>query len=75
MHHNKLEKECLLEKNYIIGLISSFEKVINVLKNENGINLEEYDEYKNLLEQKEKTEKIIADKDLFNSIYSNKVNA
>ena len=52
-----------------------FEKVINVLKNENGINLEEYDEYKNLLEQKEKTEKIIADKDLFNSIYSNKVNA
>ena len=26
------------------------------------------------MEQKEKTEKIIADKDLFNSIYSNKVN-
>ena len=45
-----------------------------VLKNENGINLEEYDEYKNLLEQKEKTEKIISDKDLFDSIYSNKVN-
>ena len=74
MHHNKLEKECLLEKNHIIGLISSFEKVINVLKKEKGINLEEYNEYKALVEQKEKTEKIISDKDLFDSIYSNKVN-
>jgi len=74
MHHNKLEKECLLEKNHIIGLISSFEKVINILKNEKEINLEEYNEYKELLEQKEKTEKIISDKDLFDSIYSNKSN-
>jgi len=74
MHHNKLEKECLLEKNHIIELIGRFEKVVNILKNENGINLEEYNEYKELVEQKEKTEKIISDKDLFDSIYSNKVN-
>ena len=74
MHHNKLEKECRLEKNYIIRLISSYEKVINEIKKENGINLEELNEYKELIEQKEKTEKITADKDLFDSIYSNKVN-
>jgi hypothetical protein len=36
--------------------------------------LEEYNEYKALVEQKEKTEKIISDKDLFDSIYSNKSN-
>ena len=35
---------------------------------------EEMNEYQELLEQKEKTEKIISDKDLFNSIFSNKVN-
>ena len=74
MHHNKLEKECRLEKNNILRLISKYEKTINELKNENGINLEEYNEYNELLQQKEQTEKIIADKDLFDSIFSNKVN-
>jgi hypothetical protein len=74
MHHNKLEKECRLEKNFIIKLISKYEKTINEIKNEKGINLEEYEEYKELLEQKEQTENIIADKDLFDSIFSNKVN-
>jgi len=74
MHHNKLEKECRLEKNYIIRLISSYEKAINEIKKENNINLDELNEYKELIEQKEKTEKITADKDLFDSIYSNKVN-
>ena len=74
MHHNKLEKECRLEKNFIIKLISKYEKTINEIKNEKGINLEEYNEYKALVEQKEKTEKIISDKDLFDSIFSNKVN-
>ena len=44
------------------------------LKNENEINLEEFNEYKELLEQKEQTGKIIADRDLFDSIFSNKVN-
>ena len=74
MHHNKLEKECRLEKNNILRLISKYEKTINELKNENEINLEEYNEYKELLEQKEQTGKIIADRDLFDSIFSNKVN-
>ncbi len=72
MHHNKLEKECRLEKNYIIRLISSYEKVINEFLNNIGINLEELNEYQELILQKEKTEKIIYDKDLFDSIYSNK---
>ena len=71
---NKLEKECRLEKNNILRLISKYEKTINELKNENEINLEEYNEYKELLEQKEQTGKIIADRDLFDSIFSNKVN-
>ena len=72
MHHNKLEKECRSEKNNIIRLISSYEKVINEFLNNIGINLEELNEYQELILQKEKTEKIIADKDLFDSIYSNK---
>ena len=75
MHHNKLEKECRLEKNYIIRLINNYQKAIDVLKKEqNIISLDEYDEYKELLEQKNKTEKITTDKDLFDSIFSNKVN-
>ena len=75
MHHNKLEKECRLEKNYIIRLINNYQKAIDVLKKEQDIiSLDEYDEYKELLEQKNKTEKITTDKDLFDSIFSNKVN-
>ena len=75
MHHNKLEKECRLEKNYIIRLINNYQKAIDVLKKEQDIiSLDEYDEYKDLLEQKNKTEKITTDKDLFDSIFSNKVN-
>ena len=75
MHHNKLEKECRLEKNYIIRLINNYQKAINILRtNENVISLEEYDEYKELLEQKIKTEQMTTDKDLFDSIFSNKVN-
>ena len=75
MHHNKLEKECRLEKNYIIRLINNYQKAIDVLKKEqNIISLDEYDEYKELLEQKNKTEKITTDKDLFDSIFSNNIN-
>jgi len=75
MHHNKLEKECRLEKNYIIRLINNYQKAINVLKKEQDIiSLDDYDEYKELLEQKNKTEKITTDKELFDSIFSNKVN-
>ena len=76
MHHNKLEKECRSEKNYIIRLINTYEKAINSFKDEknNGLSLNEYDEFKELEKQKNKTEQIINDKDLFDSIFSNKVN-
>ena len=75
MHHNKLEKECRSEKNYIIRLINTYENAINIFKKEsNGLSLNEYDEFKELEKQKSKTEKIINDKDLFDSIFSNKVN-
>ena len=75
MHHNKLEKECRLEKNYLIRLINNYQMAINKLKNDNeSISLDEYDEYKVLLKQKNKAEKITTDKNLFDSIFSNKVN-
>ena len=74
MHHNKLEKECRLEKNYILRLINNYQKAINILRaNEKIISLEEYDEYKELLDQKIRTEQMTTDKDLFDSIFSNKV--
>ena len=75
MHHNKLEKECRLEKNYIIRLINNYQRTINMITNDGkGINLEEYDEYNELLKQKNKAEKIAKDKELFDSIFSNKIN-
>jgi len=74
MHHNKLEKECTQEKNYIIRLINKYENLLNVIKLEKCNNFEEYDEYKELIEQKNKIENIISDKDLFDSIFSNRVN-
>ena len=74
MHNNKLEKECRLKKNYIIRLINTYQKAINILRaSENIKSLEEYDEYIELLEQKIKTEQMTTDKDLFDSIFSNKV--
>ena len=75
MHHNKLEKECRLEKNYIIRLINNYQKAINILKkSEHIISLDEYKEYEELLKQRKMTEKMATDKDLFDSIFSNKVN-
>ena len=75
MHHNKLEKECRLEKNYLIRLINNYQNAINKMKKDDDtISLNEYDEYKRLLNQKNKVEKITTDKDLFDSIFSNKVN-
>ena len=63
-----------LEKNYILRLINNYQKAINILRaNENIISLEEYDEYKELLDQKIRTEQMTTDKDLFDSIFSNKV--
>ena len=59
MQHNKLEKECRLEKNYIIRLINNYQKAINILRtNKKIISLVEYDEYKQLLDQKIKTEQM-----------------
>ena len=71
MHHNKLEKTCRSEKNYIIKLIYNYDKAINSFKNQNDdFNLEEYDEYKEVKIQKDKVEKITADKDFFDSLFS-----
>ena len=62
------------KKQKIIRLINNYQKAINILRtNENIISLEEYDEYKELLEQKIRTEQMTTDKDLFDSIFSNKI--
>ena len=75
MHHNKLEKECRLEKNYLISLINNYQNAINkIKKDDESISLNEYDEYNQLLKQKNKVEKITTDKDLFDSLFSNKFN-
>jgi uncharacterized Zn-finger protein len=75
MHHDKLEKSCRNEKNYIIKLIYNYEKAINYLKNQNDdLSLEEYDEYKEVKTQKNKVEKITADKDFFDSLFSANIN-
>ena len=75
MHHNKLEKTCRNEKNNIIKLIYSYEKAINYFKNQNDdLSLEEYDEYKEVKIQKDKVEKITADKDFFDSLFSTNIN-
>ena len=71
MHHNKLEKECRLEKYNLVKLINGFEISIKNLQKENeGICLDEYDEFKKLMIQKQKTEKLISDKELFESVFS-----
>jgi hypothetical protein len=75
MHHNKLEKECRSEKNYIIKLIHTYQTALNLLKKEvEGLALDEYEEYEQILDQKNKTEKQISDKDLFQSLFSIKNN-
>lgn len=75
MHHNKLEKECRNEKNFLLRLISSYDGVIKkILENEKKLDdlLGDYEEFTELQKQKEKTEKVISDKDLFDSTFSGK---
>ena len=74
MHHNKLEKECRAEKNYIIRLVNKFENSIRDLQKNECISLDEIEEYKNVQLQRKKTEKVISDKDLFESVFSVKNN-
>ena len=74
MHHNKLEKECRAEKNYIIRLVNKFENSIRDLQKNECISLDEMEEYKNVQLQRKKTEKVISDKDLFESVFSVKNN-
>ena len=74
MHHNKLEKECRAEKNYIIRLVNKFENSIRDLQKNECISLDEMEEYKNVQLQRKKTEKVVSDKDLFESVFSVKNN-
>ena len=75
MHHNKLEKECRAEKNYLIRLINKFETSLKDLKkSDKSISLDEMEEFQNVQIQRKKTEKVISDKDLFESVFSVKNN-
>ena len=72
MHHDKLEEECRSEKNYIMNLLSDFQKNINLLVkdyyNENEINLL----FKKINVQKLKTENFIIDFDQYGAIIGDK---
>ena len=68
MHHNRLEKECLIEKSNLMRLISVFSRSINELLKLNG-NSDEINEFieeikmqKNIIKEK------ALDKDLVNSM-------
>ena len=68
MHHNRLEKECLIEKSNLMRLISVFSRSINELlklnDNSDEINefIEEIKMQKNIIKEK------ALDKDLVNSM-------
>lgn len=71
MHHNRLEKECLGEKNNLISLINIFNKGINELINDNNIkNNMELNKFINEINiQKNIVKEKAIDKDLINSIF------
>ena len=72
MHHDKLEEECRSEKNYIMNLLSDFQKSVGYLVkdyyNENEIN----SLFKNINMQKMKIENFIMDIDQYDAIIGNK---
>ena len=72
MHHDKLEEECRSEKNYIMNLLSDFQKSMNSLikdyYKENEIN----SLFKNINIQKMKIENFIMDIDQYDAIIGNK---
>lgn len=70
MHHNKLENECVHEKNILIKLICEFQNSINCFVNKD---LSNFEEFKNLEICKKNIENFVMEKDLFNSIFNNKV--
>ena len=75
MHHDKLEEECRSEKNFLMNLLSDFQKSMNILindyYNENEIN----SLFKNINLQKMKIENFIMDKNQYDAIIGNKKNS
>lgn len=80
MHHDRLEKECKLEKNNLMRLIASYDQTIEQLINninkysdEEPINYGELKEKIDLEKQKVKTKKNIIDKESFYSIFNREI--
>ena len=76
MHHNKLEPECRKERNLILRLITNYCKaIIEIIKEHNEKEyLSKLKEYNEVEKQKIKVKNISLDKEVFDSLFSNKNN-
>ena len=76
MHHNKLEPECRKERNLILRLITNYCKaIIEIIKKYNEKEyLSKLKEYNEVEKQKIKVKEISLDKEVFDSLFSNKNN-
>ena len=71
MHHNKLESECIREKNLILRLISNYSKaIIEIMKKDNEkVNLSKLKEYNEVEKQIIKVKNISLDKEVYDSLF------
>lgn len=73
MHHDKLDEECRIEKNYLIRLLISYKETINDLmqslpSNEES-SIKERKEYLDMKIQNEKTQRQIMDQDQYEALF------
>ena len=73
IHHNKLESECIREKNLILRLISNYSKaIIEIMKKDNEkVNLSKLKEYNEVEKQIIKVKNISLDKEVYDSLFYN----
>ena len=70
MHHDKLENECRMEKNYLIRLLNNFKDCIGKICNLNDI--VNYKEMKDVEKQLKITVNSVNDEEQFNAIFVDK---
>ena len=70
MHHDKLENECRMEKNYLIRLLNNFKDCIGKICNLNDI--VNYKEMKDVEKQLKITVSSVNDEEQFNAIFVDK---
>ena len=77
MHHDKLDEECRIEKNYLLRLAVSFKKAVEELKNqiennEDKLNFELCEEFKLVNKQSEVTKKATLDINQYDALFLEK---